>query len=92
MINNYISTRKRILDLIKKNSILGKFTDASEIAELLNDVPELDKITKFTVNYHLRQLELEQLIIFKIERKLIANKKPTKYYFINFAKNNSTLC
>ena len=92
MINNYISTRKRILDLIKKNSILGKFTDASEIAELLNNVPELDKITKFTVNYHLRQLELEQLIIFKIERKLIANKKPTKYYFINFAKNNSTLC
>ena len=92
MINNYISTRKRILDLIKNNSILGKFTDASEIAELLNNVPELDKITKFTVNYHLRQLELEQLIIFKIERKLIANKKPTKYYFINFAKNNSTLC
>lgn len=92
MINNYISTRKRILDLIKNNSILGKFTDASEIAELLNNVPELDKITKFTVNYHLRQLEIEQLIIFKIERKLIANKKPTKYYFINFAKNNSTLC
>lgn len=92
MINNYISTRRRILNIIEKNSALGKFTDASEIAEFLNDVPELDKITKFTVAYHLKQLEIEQLIIFKIERKLSANKKPTKYYFINFAKNNSTLC
>ena len=84
----WLPMRLRILNLIKNRSKLGLKTDSLTLYEIINeDTP----ISRYTVYYHLNSLENDLEIISEIVRKKEAYLKPTKFYFINFVKNNENI-
>ena len=74
----YIPTEKRILSIIKNRSKLNLLSTASEVHAILKEDIFL---TRFSVYYHLKKLNENNLIQFKIIPQKKACNKPTKYYF-----------